>query len=48
MLDMVEVRVPLVLCEDVNDMRDCFLVGEGVKRRPEDWVLLFDKVDCVA
>ena len=48
MLDIVEVRVPSVLCEDVKDMRDCFLLGEGVRRRPEEWVLLFDRVDWVA
>ena len=48
MLDIVEVRVPRVLCEDVNDMRDGFLDGEGVRRRPEECVLLFDRVDWVA
>ena len=48
MLDIVEVRVPSVLCEDAKDMRDCFLLGEGVRRRPEEWVLLFDRVDWVA
>jgi hypothetical protein len=43
-------RVPKVvlLCEEEErDMRDCLFVGEGVDRRPEEWVLLFEMVLCV-
>jgi hypothetical protein len=40
--------VPKVLCEeDPENMRDPFLLGEGVRRRPEDWVLLLDMEDWV-
>ena len=46
MLDIVD-RVPRVLWDDVNDMRDGFLVGEGVRRRPEELVLLLESVSCV-
>jgi hypothetical protein len=33
--------------DDPENMRDPFLLGEGVRRRPEDWVLLLDMEDCV-
>ena len=44
-LDMDDL-VPKVLCEEEpENNRDPFLVGEGVTRRPEDWVLLLDMED---
>ena len=46
MLDIVD-RVPRVLWDDVNDMRDAFLVGEGVRWRPEELVLVLESVSCV-
>jgi hypothetical protein len=40
--------VPKVLCVDEpENMRDPFLVGAGVRRRPEDWVLLLEMEDGV-
>jgi len=47
MLDMEE-RVPNVLWDPENDIRDFFFDGEGVIRKPEDCVLLLERVLRVA
>ena len=44
-LDMVDL-VPNVFCEEVMDIRRLFFLGEG-RRRPEEWVLLFETELCV-
>ena len=46
MLDTVE-RAPRVLCEELNDARECFFRGDGVMRRFEERVLLCEIELCV-
>jgi hypothetical protein len=41
--DILE-RVPKVLCDEERDMREWRLVGEGVQRGPEEWVLDLERV----